>query len=88
MTDDPKPSITHGRAMTEKDKETLIRQYAAGEITWRRLRELGFDSYLDVLAGLGRLGLRQPVAPMEGPNVEARRRGIALLRRVLQDQKP
>jgi hypothetical protein len=40
--------------MTETDKEKLIRQYAAGEITWRALRERGIESYLDVLAGLGR----------------------------------
>jgi hypothetical protein len=74
--------------MTEKEKETLIRQYAAGEVTWKSLRRRGFDSYLDVLAGLGELGLRPPIAPMEGPNVEARQRGIALLRRRLQEQKP
>jgi len=57
--------------MTETDKETLIRQYAAGEITWRALRERGFDNYVQVLGALGELGLRPPIAPMEGPNVEA-----------------
>ena len=63
--------------MTENEKEKLIRQYAAGEITWRALREKGFDSFLDVLAGLGELGLHQPVAPMDGANVEARQRARA-----------
>ncbi len=74
--------------MTETVDERLIRQYAAGEITWRALRMRGIESYLDVLAGLGRLGLRPPVAPMEGPNVAARQRGLALLRQALEDAKP
>lgn len=74
--------------MPQSEKEMLIRRYAAGEITWRALRERGFDNYLDVLAGLGQLGLRQPVAPMDGPNVEARRRGRALLRQALAEAKP
>jgi hypothetical protein len=74
--------------MTESDKEKLIRQYAAGEVTWSSLRQRGFDNYLDVLAELGKLGLRPPVAPMEGPNVEARERGRALLRQALKDAKP
>lgn len=65
--------------MTETDKEQLIRQYAAGEITWRALRSRGIESYLDVLAGLGRLGLRPPMAPMEG----AERRGSATRHRAL-----
>lgn len=66
--------------MTENEKEKLIRQYAAGEITWHSLRERGFDNFLDVLAALGELGLRQPVAKMEGPNVAARERGRAIIR--------
>jgi hypothetical protein len=70
--------------MTDNDKEKLIRQYAAGEITWSAMRERGIDNFVEVLAGLGRLGLRQPVAPMEGPNVEARQRGRALIREALR----
>jgi hypothetical protein len=70
--------------MTETDKEMLIRQYAAGEITWRALRERGFDNYVQVLGALGELGLRPPIASMEGPNVDARQRGRAMLRRALQ----
>lgn len=73
--------------MSESEKQKLIRQYAAGEITWRALRERGFVNYVEVLAGLGELGLRPPVAPMEGPNVEARRRGRALIREALRAQK-
>jgi len=42
------------------------------------------ENYLDVSGGLGDLGFRPPVAPMEGPNVEARERGRALLRQALQ----
>ena len=52
--------------MTETDKEKLIRQYATGEITGRSLREHGIESYLDVLAGLGRLGLRPPLRRWRG----------------------
>lgn len=74
--------------MTETDKEKLIRQYAACEIGWSALRLHGFDNYLDVLTELGKLGLRPPVAPMDGPNVEARQRGRALLRQALKDAKP
>lgn len=70
------------------ENERLLRQYAAGEITWSSLRLLGFENYLDVLGGLGDLGLRPPVAPMEGPNVDARQRGRALLRQALQQAKP
>ncbi len=73
--------------MPETDKEKLIRQYAAGEITWRALRERGFDNYMQVLGALGELGLRPPVAPMEGPNVEARQRGRAIIREGLRARK-
>jgi hypothetical protein len=73
--------------MSESEKQKLIRQYAAGEMTWRALRERGFADYVEVLAGLGELGLRPPVAPMEGPNVEARRRGRALIREALRTDK-
>ena len=70
--------------MAESEKETLIRQYAAGEVTWHALRERGFEDYVQVLGALGELGLRPPMAPMEGPNVEARCRGRALIRDALK----
>jgi hypothetical protein len=66
--------------MMETEKEILIRQYAAGQITWHDLREHGFDDYVQVLGGLGELGLRPPIAPMEGPNRHARERGRAFIR--------
>lgn len=72
--------------MTENERDKLIRQYAAGEVTWSSLRRRGFDSYLDVLAALGERDLRPPVAPMTGPNVEARQRGIGFVRQRLADQ--
>jgi hypothetical protein len=75
-------------SVTETDTEKLIRQYATGEITWSGLRTRGFDNYLDVLTELGKLGLRPPMAPMDGPNVEVRQRGRALLRQALKDAKP
>jgi hypothetical protein len=73
--------------MIESEKEELIRQYAAGEISWRRLRERGFEDYVQVLGALGELGLRPPLAPMRGPNVAARQRGIAILREALRARK-
>ncbi|MBX9699383.1 MAG: hypothetical protein K2X74_08100 [Acetobacteraceae bacterium] len=70
--------------MDQEDREALLRRYAAGDITWHSLRERGdFESYRDVLGGLGALGLRPPVAPMDGPNVDARRRGRAIIREAL-----
>ena len=73
--------------MTETDRERLIRQYAAREITWRELRERGFESFVEVLDGLGALGLRPPVAPMDGPNVAARERGRAAIREALRAER-
>lgn len=70
--------------MAERERERLIRQYANGEITWHALREQGFDNYVQVLGALGELGLRPPVAPMEGPNVAARERGRAVIREALR----
>jgi hypothetical protein len=72
--------------LTTEQREALLRQYATGGVTWHELRERGFDNYVEVLAGLGELGLRPPVAPMEGPNRDARERGRALLRRLLRDR--
>ena len=68
-----------------QEREPLLRAYAAGEISWRELRQRGFADYVDVLAGLGEIGLRPPMAPMEGPSLSARERGRALLRRLLQE---
>jgi hypothetical protein len=67
--------------MTETDRERLIRQYAAREISWRELRERGFENYVEVL---GALGLRPPLAPTQGPNVAARERGRAAVREALR----
>jgi hypothetical protein len=73
--------------MIEPDRETLVRQYAAGEITWHSLQERGFDNYVQVLGALGELGLRPPIAPMNGPNVAARERGRAIIREALRARK-
>jgi hypothetical protein len=73
--------------MTDSSREKLIRQYAAGEISWRALRERGFEDYVQVLGALGELGLRPPLAAMRGPNVEARRRGRAAIREALRARK-
>ena len=36
--------------MTPADREKLIRQYAAGKITWHALRERGFAVYIEASA--------------------------------------
>ena len=72
---------------TDSQRESLPRRYAAGEITWTALRGRGIDNYREVLAGLGELGLRPPVAPMDGPNVAVRQRARAIIRRALQGAK-
>jgi len=64
-----------------------LHAYAAGTLAWAMLRSRGV-TYLDVLAGLGELGLRPPLAPMEGPNVEARERGRRRLRELLACPRP
>jgi hypothetical protein len=73
--------------MIEPDGEKIISEYAGGGITWSALRRCGFENYLDVLTELGKLGLRPPVAPMDGPNGQARQRGRSLLRQALKDAK-
>ena len=70
--------------MPENLRETLLRQYAVGAITWHELRERGFEDYIAVLGGLGELGLRPPITAMTGPNVAARERGRAILRQALR----
>jgi hypothetical protein len=72
--------------MTENKKESLIRQYAAGESAWSTMRDRGIDNCVKVLVGLGRLGFRPPVAPMEGPNVTVRQRGCVIIREALPQQ--
>lgn len=79
--------MCYNPSMTDTDKEKLIRQYAAGEITWRALRERGFDDYVQVLGALGELGLRPPIAQMRGPNVEAHERGRAIIREALRARR-
>ncbi len=73
--------------MDAAEREMLIRRYAACDISWYELRERGFEDFVQVLGALGELGLRQPVAPMEGPNVEARERGRAIIREALRAQR-
>ena len=48
--------------MTRGEKDDLLRDYAAGKVTWKALRERGFEDYVQVLGGLGELGLRPPIA--------------------------
>ncbi len=74
--------------MTHAERELLLRRYAAGEISWASLRGRGIDNYRDVLAGLGELGLRPPIAPLDGPNRESRLRARAVIREALARTGP
>jgi hypothetical protein len=73
--------------MTETDRQRLIRRYAAREISWRELRERGFENYVEVLGALDALGLRPPVAPMQGANVATRKRGRAAIHKTLRTRR-
>lgn len=73
--------------MDKEQREALLRLYAVGGVTWRELRERGFEDYIEVLGGLGEFGLRPPIARMEGPNVAARERGRAIIREALRARK-
>ncbi len=71
----------------EEAEDALLRDYAAGAIAWACLSRR-VEGYDEVLAGLGRLGLTPPVAPMAGPNLAARERGRAMLRDLLRQPRP
>jgi hypothetical protein len=70
--------------MTTHITRDELRAFAAGTPTlrWRGV------NYGDVLAGLGDLSLRPPLAPMEGPNLQARKRGVRRLRELLARSRP
>ena len=72
----------------DQERERLLRDYATGKRSWSALRQLGFEDYVAVLGGLGELGLRPPMAPLEGPNRPARERGRAMLRLALRTKAP
>lgn len=67
----------------EPTHEALLQSYALGTVSWTKLRESGLDNYADVLAGLGVLGLRPPIAEMTGPNKGSRQRGRSMVRAIL-----
>jgi hypothetical protein len=74
-----------GERLGTQEREQLLRAYASGRISWGELGQRGFADYVEVLAGLGEIGLRPPMAPMEGPSLSVRERGRALLRRLLRE---
>jgi len=84
---DVKAGSSKDDPMDDKAAEAL-RTYARGELTSRAVRdETGMD-YSDILAGLGRLGLRPPVASFDGINGPALRRGVAVLLAALGEHTP
>ena len=65
--------------------EQLLRRYAVGGISGRTIRDQG-HTHVDILAGLGELGLRPPIARLDGPNGEALRRGVAVLTHAIAEK--
>lgn len=72
--------------MTPAERQALVRQYAEGALSWHALRERGVEDYVEVLADLADLGMRPPVAPLDGPNRAARERGLKILREALRQR--
>jgi hypothetical protein len=73
-----------GQRTSSQDKRVeLLKAYVAGEVSVHDLRRSGFGRNTDILAGLADLGLRPPLAAMDGPNVDTRRAGIARLEKIL-----
>ena len=66
----------------------MLRRYAGGEITSRSLRDATDMTYGEVLGELGRLGLRPPIARLDGINGPALRRGRDLLQSWLVEPSP
>ena len=66
----------------------FLRKYARGELTSRAVREATGMDYGDILACLGALGLRPPVANLDGINGPALRRGVAALLEALAERAP
>lgn len=76
---------------TEKlNDDDLLRLYAAGKLSWRKLREReSLSWYGDVLLGLGRLGLKYPSIAHE-PKDEKTTKGLQdleTLMRAKQDRE-
>ena len=68
--------------MPESERQKMIRQYAAGDITWRVLRESGFENYVEVLARAGRAWPSPPYRCRRGAKCRgARDVAAALIRR-------
>ena len=75
--------MTSPAANSMTDRQAILRDYAAGRISWSAVRARGIDSYVDVLAGLGALGLRPPMTELGGPNAASRAAGRAMIRELL-----
>ena len=65
------------------ERREAISLYARGDLSWRDLQNRGITRYTDVMAELADMGVPMPIAPLEGPNLEMRLKGIDLLRAVL-----
>ncbi len=64
----------------------LTAQYALGHKSFRELQDNGAIPYTAILAQLGEMNLRVPIARDIGPNLETRRAGMKLLAELLAPQ--
>lgn len=70
--------------LPQSTRHSLARRYAAGELSIQELRDAGHVRTIGVLADLAELGLRPPVADLDGPNAATRRAGLERLAHVLK----
>lgn len=66
-------------------RQEAVRRYAGDDLCWKDLRHMGIVRYGQVLADLADMGLKYPVAPLEGKNEDLRRRGIAWLEEAIDE---
>lgn len=73
------------RARRDARRREAVREYALGDLTWRDLQGKGVIRYGQVLADLADMGLKVPIAPLEGDNADLRARGIAWLEEAIEE---
>lgn len=65
-------------------RRDAVRRYADGELSWSDLKRMGVRRYTEVMADLADMGLRLPVAPLEGESAAMRQAGIIRLEEALR----
>jgi len=74
------------RRLQDAHRRDAVRRYAQGELSWSDLRRLGINRFTQVMADLAEMGLKLPIAPLEGENAAIRKAGIQRLEKALDIQ--